>query len=86
MKGWPRTVISDSMQGSIAMFKARATATTALLGIISLVTCLTPVTPAAGQDIGRQPLHFKISGPVERLEMIVNTSRILTTEHKIPRL
>jgi len=42
--------------------------------------------PAEAQLIGRQPVHFEVSGPVERLEMIVNTSRILTTEHNIPRL
>jgi pilus assembly protein CpaC len=38
------------------------------------------------QTVGRQPLQFRVSGPVERLEMIANTSRILTTEHNIPRL
>jgi pilus assembly protein CpaC len=68
------------------MFKARASAITALWGILSLAACLVPSTTANAQVLGRQPVHFKISGPVERLEMIVNTSRILTTEHKIPRL
>jgi pilus assembly protein CpaC len=42
--------------------------------------------PARAQLVGRQPVHFEVSAPVERLEMIVNTSRILTTEHNIPRL
>jgi len=35
---------------------------------------------------GRQPLRYKISGTGERLEMIVNTSRIITTDHKIPQV
>ncbi len=35
---------------------------------------------------GRQPLKFKISGAGERLEMIINTSRIITTDHKIPQV
>jgi len=34
----------------------------------------------------RQPLKFKISGAGERLEMIINTSRIITTDHKIPQV
>jgi pilus assembly protein CpaC len=41
---------------------------------------------AQAQAVGRQPLRFSLSEPVERLEMIVNTSRILTTEHSIPKL
>ena len=45
-----------------------------------------PPTPSSAQIVGRQPLQFRLSGPVERLEMIANTSRILTTEHNIPRL
>lgn len=57
-----------------------------LLGIISLAICIGCLAQAQAQVVGRQPVHFKVSGPVERLEMIVNTSRILTTEHKIPRL
>lgn len=35
---------------------------------------------------GRQPIHFQVSQPVERLEMIVNTSRIINCEYKIPEL
>jgi len=35
---------------------------------------------------GRQPLKFKISETSQRLEMIVNTSRIITTDHKIPQV
>jgi pilus assembly protein CpaC len=35
---------------------------------------------------GRQPLKFKVSATGERLEMIINTSRIITTEYKIPQV
>ncbi|MBC8355330.1 MAG: type II and III secretion system protein family protein [Planctomycetes bacterium] len=68
------------------MLKACATATTVFGAIVSLAICLGTVNSANAQVLGRQPVHFKVSGPVERLEMIVNTSRILTTEHKVPQL
>jgi pilus assembly protein CpaC len=38
------------------------------------------------QMVGRQPIHFQVSNPGERLEMIVNTSRIINCEYKIPEL
>ena len=38
------------------------------------------------QVVGRQPIHFQVSNPVERLEMIVNTSRIINCEYNIPQL
>jgi pilus assembly protein CpaC len=41
---------------------------------------------ARAQVVGRQPIHFQVSNPVERLEMIVNTSRIINCEYKIPEL
>jgi pilus assembly protein CpaC len=41
---------------------------------------------AQAQTVGRQPIHFQVSSPVERLEMIVNTSRIINCEYKIPEL
>ncbi|HRX80263.1 MAG TPA: pilus assembly protein N-terminal domain-containing protein, partial [Pirellulaceae bacterium] len=68
------------------MLKARATAATVLGAIVSIAIGLGSVTTSNAQTLGRQPVHFKVSGPVERLEMIVNTSRILTTEHKVPQL
>ncbi|MEO8494507.1 MAG: pilus assembly protein N-terminal domain-containing protein [Planctomycetota bacterium] len=68
------------------MFKTVATATTALGVIASLAICIGSAPAAKAQELGRQPVHFKVSGSVERLEMIVNTSRILTTEHKVPQL
>jgi pilus assembly protein CpaC len=35
---------------------------------------------------GRQPLKYTVSGTGERLEMIINTSRIITTDYKIPQV
>lgn len=43
-------------------------------------------SPAIAQLVGRQPLHYKVSNPVERLEMIVNTSRIISCEYNIPEM
>ncbi|MBP89672.1 MAG: histidine kinase [Planctomycetaceae bacterium] len=68
------------------MFAAEAAAKQALLGVLALAMCLGISQSLQAQNVGRQPVHFKVSGPVDRLEMIANTSRILTTEHKIPRL
>ena len=39
--------------------------------------------------VGQEPsnsLTFDVNGPTQRLEMIVNTSRILTLDNKVPRL
>ncbi len=41
---------------------------------------------AQAQAVGRQPLKFQVSDTAQRLEMIINTSRIITTEHKIPQV
>ncbi len=42
----------------------------------------------ANAQIASSPsgVHFHVSGPAQRLEMIVNTSRILTLEYNVPRL
>ncbi|MGE3778955.1 MAG: type II and III secretion system protein family protein, partial [Pirellulaceae bacterium] len=56
---------------------------------VVLLVCLLAVTGTsrvAAQVVGRQPLHFQVEHPVERLEMIVNTSRILGCEYNIPEL
>ncbi|MHB8973485.1 MAG: type II and III secretion system protein family protein [Pirellulaceae bacterium] len=42
--------------------------------------------PSVVQDAVAHPVTFSIDGPAQRLEMVVDTSRILTLEHKIPRL
>jgi pilus assembly protein CpaC len=68
------------------MLNVRATAMTILGATVSLAICLGSAESASAQALGRQPVHFKVSGPVERLEMIVNTSRILSTEHRVPQL
>ena len=64
----------------------RFRASFALFGFLFLAVAVTSVTPAAGQSLGRTPLEFEVSDPNQRLEMIVNTSRILTTKHGIPKL
>lgn len=68
------------------MLKSCAAAITVLGAVVSFAICAGSATSANAQALGRQPVHFNVSGPVERLEMIVNTSRILTTEHKVPQL
>jgi len=55
-----------------------------LFGAVGLLAVLT--VPASAQFSSRQPLRFDVSAPNERLEMVVNTSRIITTEHKIPQV
>lgn len=59
----------------------RLMASYAALGLLLLLP-----TVSVGQSLGRQPLRFAVSEPNQRLEMIVNTSRIITTEHKIPQV
>lgn len=71
------------------MSKNRLMAISALLGLLLLTGPFTQ--PAWSQSTGRaatgrQPLKFKVSGAGERLEMIINTSRIITTDHKIPQV
>jgi pilus assembly protein CpaC len=38
------------------------------------------------QETPGQPVHFRVSETTQRLEMLVNTSRILTLEHDVPRM
>lgn len=55
-----------------------------LLAVVALsVAC---ASAANGQDTATQPVHFRVEGESQRLEMIVNTSRILTLERNVPRL
>ena len=42
--------------------------------------------PRPAYDLPPQPVTFSIDGPTQKLEMVVATSRILTLQHKIPRL
>lgn len=41
---------------------------------------------ASAQQQGSQPIHFRVSGASQKLEMIVNTSRILTLDYDVPRI
>lgn len=55
---------------------------------LAIVTCLLSVPrPAAAQVNARsQPVTFNVSSSTQKLEMTVNTSRILTLEHNVPRM
>jgi len=57
----------------------------AILSVVSSRTLAQDSAPAF-EDTIHQPVTFSIDGPTQRLEMVVATSRILTLEHKIPRL
>lgn len=52
----------------------------------SPATAATQEPPASTYNLPLQPVHFSVNGPTQRLEMMIATSRILTLEHKIPRL
>ena len=41
---------------------------------------------SSNSDTLGQQVNFSIDGPTQRLEMVIATSRILTLEHKIPRI
>ena len=76
------------------MSKQRWAVASAIVGLFSAWAILTAMppralaqdTPPAVPDAVAQPVTFSIDGPTQRLEMVVATSRILTLEHKIPRL
>ncbi len=79
------------------MSKQRWAAASAIVGLVSAWALFGfSITPVRGQDpppavpmiqdLPAQPVTFSIDGPTQRLEMVVATSRILTLEHKIPRL
>ena len=44
-----------------------------------------PATNHGFSQIGPHPVTHQVTRPVERIEMIVNTSRILTQEQRIPQ-
>lgn len=52
----------------------------------TIATLILATTSASAQQIGPQSVHFKVTGATQRLEMIVNTSRILTLDFDAPRL
>lgn len=65
------------------MSKTLALATPTLFCLILLAPRSAAPQPPS---VERRPLQFQVTSPAERLEMIVNTSRILATERNIPRL
>jgi pilus assembly protein CpaC len=69
------------------MLHARSTAKFAVLTLIAtMASMFWGSSHAEAQPQGSQPVHFRVSGPAQRLEMIVNTSRILTLEFNAPRM
>jgi pilus assembly protein CpaC len=72
-------------QGSTRMVtKLAANAARRLLAAVALSIGCSGL--AYAQNDVSQPVHFRVEGESQRLEMIVNTSRILTLEHNVPRL
>ena len=63
-------------------FAAKRALRTSGVALVS-IWCLAGVVSA--QTLDPQSLYFRIHSPSERLEMIVNSSRILTLKQKIPR-
>ena len=76
------------------MSKQYLAVASAIVGLFSAWAVLSAIPHRAmaqdpspiGQDAIHQPVTFSIDGPTQRLEMVVATSRILTLEHKIPKL
>jgi pilus assembly protein CpaC len=63
---------------------AAAVANLHLPAVLALIVCWSSLAQA--QPVAQQGVHFRVSGAAQRLEMIVNTSRILTLEYNVPRL
>jgi pilus assembly protein CpaC len=54
---------------------------------LTLATCLLSFAcPVRAQQTPSQQVNFRVSGSSQKLEMTVNTSRILTLEHNVPRM
>lgn len=76
----------------VALFLSRATARRvvgALAGLLALVgahrSSLAQQAAVANQPLQNQAIVFNVGNAPERMEMIVNTSRILTLDSKIPQ-
>ncbi len=54
--------------------------------LVSLCCALGMATTAAGQRLEGQAIVHKVQGSNERLEMVVNTSRILQLDEKVPQV
>jgi pilus assembly protein CpaC len=69
------------------MSKQRWAENPATVGLVVALTLLLGTSQRlSAQQPAQQPITFSIDGPTQRLEMVVSTSRILTLDHKIPRL
>jgi len=55
-------------------------------GLAIAACCLGAIPAAAQQPQGGSPLTFKVQAAAERLEMVVNTSRIMQMPFKVPRV
>ena len=52
----------------------------------ALITALTAAAMAQAQIPQMGGPTFRVDGPSQRLEMVINTSRILTLDKKVPRI
>ncbi len=52
---------------------------------LSLLSAVLAVSPAAADEITSPPIIHNVQGSADRIELTVNSSRILTMEQKIPR-
>jgi pilus assembly protein CpaC len=77
----------DLVQGRTRMILSRSAAHRAFsLSAFATLLCVIS-SPALGQSqLASQPVQFHVSGPAQRLEMIVNTSRIITLDYDVPRI
>ena len=69
------------------MSKLRSAAVPALFGLGTFLAGVFAVASIANAQLDpSHPVDFRVGGPADRMEMIVNTSRILTLENNIPRM
>lgn len=68
------------------MAKQRSAALPALITLVALVASSQVCSTSVGQTVDGTPVQFRVSGPAQRLEMVVHTSRILTMDYKVPKL
>ena len=79
------------LQGRVIVASIKSLLTSWAGGIVLLATfaplaAAQSAPPHSGFTFERGPLQMHVSKPLERVELMVNTSRILTMEQNIPRL
>ncbi len=69
------------------MFVQRSRRCLAVRAVFGCMVCsfLSSPVPAGAQQIGPQPVIHHVQGATQRLEMVANSSRILTLDKKIPQ-